>query len=144
MPYIRIWIHLIWSTKNRQPLLLKNIRREVFSHIRENAREKDIQLDFINGYDEHVHLLISLNPEQTISKIVHDLKGESSHWINDTKLTRGKFHWQEEYLAASVSHSVVDKVREYIKNQDEHHQTKTFVEEYEIFLEKYGFEIRRD
>lgn len=141
MPFITIWIHLIWSTKNRQPLLTAKLRPQIFSHIRENAEEKGIYLDFINGHKEHVHLLISLNQTQTIAKIVHDLKGESSHWINQNKLSNFKFSWQEEYVAASVSHSAVDKVRDYIKNQEEHHRLKTFAEEYDLFIKKYGFQI---
>ncbi|NQT26751.1 IS200/IS605 family transposase [candidate division KSB1 bacterium] len=140
MPYIKIWIHLIWATKNRQPYLTKEIRAKVFSHIRENAKEKGIHLDFINGYKEHIHILISMNQEQTIAKIVYLLKGESSHWINKNKLTKHKFSWQEEYLAASVSHSAVDRVREYIKTQEEHHRLKSFTEEFQIFMDKYGFE----
>ncbi|MBT5421139.1 MAG: transposase, partial [Candidatus Cloacimonetes bacterium] len=71
MPYINIWIHLIWATKNRQPFLNSDIRSKVFSHIRENAKEKGIHLDFINGYREHVHILFSMNQEQSIAKIVH-------------------------------------------------------------------------
>ncbi|MCK4813731.1 MAG: IS200/IS605 family transposase [Candidatus Marinimicrobia bacterium] len=141
MPFIKIWVHLIWATKNRKPYLTKKIRTKVFSHIRENAKEKGIHLDFINGYKEHVHILFSMNQEQSIAKIVHLLKGESSHWINKNKLIRYKFSWQEEYLAASISHSAVDMVREYIKNQEEHHCIKSFTEEYQIFMDKYGFEI---
>jgi len=141
VPYIKIWVHLIWATKNREPYLTKEIRTKVFSHIREYAKTKSIHIDFINGYNEHVHILISMNQEQSIAKIVHLLKGESSHWINENKITRNKFSWQEEYLAASVSHSVIDKVREYIKNQEEHHQIKSFAEEFKIFMNKYGFKI---
>ncbi|MDA3814501.1 MAG: IS200/IS605 family transposase [Candidatus Cloacimonetes bacterium] len=141
MPFIKIWIHLIWATKNRQPYLTKEIRTKVFSHIRDNAKEKGIHLDFINGYKEHIHILLSMHQEQSIAKIVHLLKGESSHWINENKLTKYNFNWQEEYLAASISHSAVNRVREYIKNQDEHHRIKSFTEEYKLFMEKYGFEI---
>jgi len=141
MPFIKIWIHLVWATKNRQPFLTKEIRSKVFSHIRDNAKEKGIHLDFINGYKEHIHILLSMNQEQSIAKIVHLLKGESSHWINENKLTKYKFNWQEEYLAASISHSSVDRVRDYIKNQEEHHRIKSFTEEYKLFMDKYGFEI---
>ena len=141
MPYINIWIHLIWASKNRQPFLNSDIRSKVFSHIRENAKEKGIHLDFINGYREHVHILFSMNQEQSIAKIVHLLKGESSHWINKNKLTENKFNWQEEYLAASISHSAIDRVRAYIKNQEEHHRIKSFSEEFKIHMDKYEFEI---
>jgi REP element-mobilizing transposase RayT len=136
MPYIKIWIHLIWATKNRHPFLTQKLRPSVFEHIRENALSHNIYPDFINGYKDHVHLLISMNAEQSVAKIVHLLKGESSHWINQNKLVKGHFAWQEEYIAVSVSFSGINRVREYIKNQDEHHRLKTLAEEWELFLGK--------
>jgi putative transposase len=141
MPYIKIWIHLVWSTKKRQPFLTKDIRQKVFMHIRENAKEKNIYLDFVNGYTDHIHCLISLSNEQTIANVVQLIKGESSFWINKNNLCKGKFEWQGEYFAVSVSESGVSRVREYIRNQEEHHATKTFEQEYDEFINKYGFEI---
>ena len=82
MSFIKIYVHYVWSTKNRQALLVDNIRYDVFSHIRENARNKNIFIDFINGYKDHVHCLISLNDDLSIGKIAQLIKGESSHWIN--------------------------------------------------------------
>ena len=140
MGYIKIWVHLVWSTKNRQPLLDDDIRKPVFDHMRENAIEKDIYIDFINGYYEHVHCLISLGSGQNIDKILMLLKGESSYWINKNKLVREKFEWQDEYFAVSVSESAVNQVREYIKNQEGHHRKKSFQQEYNEFKRKYGFE----
>ena len=141
MPFIKIWIHLIWSTKNRQSFLKKDLKSKVISHIKENAKDKNIYIDFINGDVDHIHALISLKSDQTIAKVAHLLKGESSHWINQNELTEKEFAWQEEYIPASVSHSAIDKVREYIKNQEEHHRKKSFVEEYQAFINKYGFKI---
>ena len=100
---------------------------------------KGIHLDFINGYTDHVHTLISLKSDQTVAKVAQMLKGESSHWINQTELLNVKFEWQDEYIAISVSESIVDKVREYIKNQEVHHRKKSFSEEYQEFIDKYGF-----
>jgi putative transposase len=91
MGYMRIWFHLVWTTKNREPILTKEVRWELFSHIRENAENKGIYLDFINGYLEHVHCLISLGSGQNIDKILMLLKGESSYWINKNKIFGGKF-----------------------------------------------------
>ncbi|MDW7681813.1 MAG: IS200/IS605 family transposase [bacterium] len=141
MPFIQIWIHLIWSTKNRQPYLTTAVRSQIIAHIRENARHKGIHLDFINGHLEHLHTLISLKSDQSIAKVAQLLKGESSYWVNQKQLINTEFNWQEEYIALSVSHSAVDKVREYIKNQQQHHQKRTFAEEYKLFLKKNGFEI---
>ena len=143
MPFLKIWIHLVWATKNRRPLLTKDIRQRVFAHIRENAPLKNIYIDFVNGHIDHVHCLISLNQEQTIAKIMQLIKGESSFWINKNNLCNQKFEWQDDYFAVSVSESGVNNVREYIKNQEEHHKKKTFQEEYDEFIKKYGFEMMR-
>jgi len=141
MPYIKIWIHLIWATKNRLPLLNNDIKSKIFEHIRINAKQKSIYLDFINGCSDHVHALISMNADQSISKIAQLLKGESSHWINKNQLVKEHFAWQEEYIAVSVSYNGIDNVREYIKNQENHHRQKSFSEEWNLFIEKYGFEV---
>lgn len=140
MPFVKVWIHFVWSTKNRQPLLNDSIRKRVFQHIRENAKAKGIFLDYINGYVEHVHCLISLGTEQKISEIVKLIKGESSHWINQNELTRQKFQWQHEYFAVSVSESVLEKTRDYIRNQENHHGKKSFEDEFTQMIERYGFQ----
>jgi len=143
MPYVRIWIHLVWATKSRQPFLTKDIRQKVFTHIKENALNKNIYVDFVNGYTDHVHCLVSLNQEQTIAKVVQLIKGESSFWINKNNLCKENFEWQDDYFAVSVSESGVNKVREYIKNQEVHHGVKTFQQEYDEFIEKYGFRVMK-
>ena len=145
MPFIKVYIHFVWSTKNRVPFLsTKEMRQKVWNHIRENAKEKNIFIDFINGYDDHCHCLISLGVDQTIEKVMQLIKGESSFWINKQNLTPEKFEWQDEYFAVSVSESMIDKVRNYIKNQEEHHKHKTFQEEYDEFISKYGFQKFND
>ena len=141
MAYVKVYIHFVWSTKNREQFLeTKELREKVWKHIRENAKEKEIFVDFINGYAEHCHCLISLGIDQTIQKTMQLIKGESAFWINKNKLTKPKFEWQDEYFAVSVSESILDKVRNYIKNQEDHHTRKTFQEEYDEFMVKYGFE----
>lgn len=144
MSYVKIWVHVVFSTKNRFPFITKDIRYEIFNHIIENCREKDIFLQAINGYTEHIHCLISLGKDQTIAAITKLIKGESSFWINKQQLTAQKFAWQDDYFAVSVSESQVEKVVNYIKNQEEHHSKKTFDEEVEEFMEKYGWEIIKD
>ena len=134
MPYVRVWIYLIWSTKNRQPFLEKEIRSRVLDHIKENAAKKDIHVDAIGGYLDYVHVLISLGTGQTIFKIMQLLKGESSHWVNKNSLIRSKFEWQDDYFAASVSESGVEEVRRYIQRQVDHHQKNSFIKEYEEFV----------
>lgn len=140
MPFVKVYIHCVWSTKNRIPYLDSiELRQKVWQHIRENAIQKGIFIDFINGYSDHCHCLISLGIDQNIQKVMQLIKGESSFWINKNGLTKEKFEWQDEYFAVSVSQSVVDKVRDYIKNQEIHHTKKTFQEEYDEFILKYGF-----
>lgn len=141
MPFIKIWVHLVWATKSRKPFLEKNIRQQVFKHIKENGLIKGVHMDFVNGHIDHVHCLVSLNTGQTIGKVVQLLKGESAYWINKNKLISDKFEWQDEYFAVSVSESGVNRLREYIKNQEIHHTKKSFQQEYDEFMIKYGFEM---
>jgi REP element-mobilizing transposase RayT len=101
----------------------------VFEHIRQKAKSKGIFLDCVNGYTDHIHCLVSFSNDQTISKVLQHIKGESSFWINKEKLCREKFEWQDEYFAVSVSHSHLKKVRDYIHDQENHHQKKTFQQE---------------
>jgi len=141
MSFIKVYIHFVWSTKDWIPYLdSPELRKEVWKHIRENAKEKNIFIDFVNGYSNHCHCLISLGGDQTIQKIMQLIKGESSHWINKQDLTKGKFEWQDEFFAVSVSESMIEKVRNYIKNQESHHKRQTFQEEYDEFILKYGFQ----
>ncbi|MEZ4907674.1 MAG: IS200/IS605 family transposase [Saprospiraceae bacterium] len=142
MPYIKIYIHLVWSTKNRVPFLnTQELRNKVWNHIKENGKEKEIYIDFIGGYSDHCHCLLSLGADQNISKVVNLLKGESSHWINKNNFIKDKFGWQDEYFAVSVSESIVDNVREYIKNQENHHKIKSWNEEYDELISKFGFTL---
>ncbi|CAD7798241.1 hypothetical protein CHRY9390_00305 [Chryseobacterium aquaeductus] len=142
MSFIKIYIHLVFSTTNRIPFLNSTqLRVQVWKHIKENAAKKGIFIDMINGYEDHCHCLISLSSSQKIEKIVQLIKGESSYWINKNQLTCEKFSWQDEYFAVSVSESMIGNVRSYIKNQEKHHQKKTFTEEYQEFIEKYDFKM---
>jgi REP element-mobilizing transposase RayT len=136
MPFVKVWVHFVWSTKNREPMLTQDIRQTVFQHIRDNSKEKGIFLDFIGGYVDHVHCLISLGTGQEIEEIVQLIKGESSHWINKNKLCKGRFSWQDEYFGVSVSESILNDVRKYIANQEKHHRTKSFDEEFEVIFEE--------
>lgn len=122
MSWIRVYVHLVFSTKNREPFLNSpELRKTVFQHIKQNADEKGIWIDCISGHQDHAHCLISFDKEQTISKVVQLIKGESAFWINKTTLTENKFVWQDDYWAVGVSESMVNNVRKYIHNQKEHH-----------------------
>jgi REP element-mobilizing transposase RayT len=141
----KVYIHFVWSTKNRYPYLkAKELRQTVWHHIYENAKSKGIFIDFVNGYSDHCHCLVSLGVDQTIQMIVQLIKGESSFWINKQGLINEKFEWQDEYFAVSVSESMLETVRNYIRNQEMHHTKKSFQDEYNEFIEKYGFEKFKD
>ena len=144
MPWIKVWLHFVWSTKNRIPYLQDSIRPQVFDHIRQNALKKNIHIDFINGYIEHVHCLISLGSDQTLEKLMQLIKGESSFWINKNQLTKTKFGWQDEYFVASVSESNLEKVRRYIAKQEEHHSRVPFEKEFDEMLLRAGFQRFKD
>jgi putative transposase len=139
MPYTKVWIHIVFSTKNRYPYLTKELRPTVFKHIEENARVKNILLDAVNGFTDHIHLLIRIKPTQTIAHVVQLIKGESSYWINKNNLTPTPFDWQDEYFAISVSESVRPAVLAYIENLEEHHAKSSFSEEYTELVMNYGF-----
>lgn len=141
MPYTKIMIHAVWGTKNRVPFLTLDVRLKVIAHIRENAKSKGIYIDRLNGCTEHLHCLLGLNADTSISKAMQLLKGESAFWINKQGLTSPKFEWADEYFASSVSESVLNKVRVYIDRQEEHHKTKSFSEEYEEFIRKHQLDI---
>jgi putative transposase len=145
MAFIKVYIHFVWSTKNREPFLdSRELRLKVWNHIKENSEKKGVFIDFVNGYSDHCHCLVSLGVDQSIQKVMQLIKGESSFWINKQALTKQKFEWQDEYFALSVSESLLNNVREYIKNQEEHHRIKTFQDEYDEFVSKYGFTKFKD
>ena len=137
MSFVQIWIHSVWGTKNREPLLQKEIRDNVKQHIIENAKTKEYFIDSINGYTEHLHCLMTLNADLSVAKQMQLIKGESSFWINKNKLVKGHFEWADEYFAVSVSEDKLDNVRNYINNQEEHHRKITFLDEYNSFLKHF-------
>jgi putative transposase len=140
--YTKIWIHLIFGTKNRNTLIKYEFEKDLYSHIIEHVKSDfDTKIKIINGTSDHIHILMLLNPNYSVSEITKNIKGESSHWINSNDFTKIKFAWQTGYGAFSVSESQINAVENYIKNQKEHHKKITFREEYELFMKKYGLKI---
>jgi REP element-mobilizing transposase RayT len=136
--YTRCWLHLIWTTLDREPMLIKPAAARASTFLTDYALEKGIymKLNYVNP--EHVHTLIDLPTNKSIEEVIQLFKGSSSHWINENRLLRGRFGWGRGYGAFSVSHSDVDKVAAYIAGQEEHHRKKSFSVEYQLFIEKYG------
>lgn len=139
MPYVKILIHAVWTTKNREKIITDSLREELINHIKKNAKEKSIFISELNCVADHIHCLISLGTSQNIADVIRLIKGESSHWVNDKGLTKTKFGWQDDYYAVSVCESQVNRVSEYIKNQKEHHKRKSFSEEVEDLIQKHDF-----
>jgi REP element-mobilizing transposase RayT len=136
--YYKIWIHTIFGTKNRLPLLHHSIEQTVYEFINDQFREQDCLVNNINGMPDHVHCLFLLNPNKSIAEIMKQIKGSSSHFINRNNLINEKFAWQIGYAAFTVSESGIDRVSQYISNQKSHHQKKSFQQEYEEFIKIYG------
>ncbi len=138
----KIWINAIWATKERAPIIHSNIEHKIHQFISEQLRELGSPVRILNGMPDHFHCLFLLNPQKSIAEVIKQIKGSSSHYINQNDLTSEKFAWQTGYAAYSVSESVVEKVFQYIKTQKEHHQKKTFLQEYEEFLKLYAVETK--
>jgi REP element-mobilizing transposase RayT len=139
MSYVRVWIHAVWGTKYRETLLNKTVRPVISDHIIQHARKKGFFIDTIDGYTDHLHCLFALNPRIALSTHLQFMKGESSYWINKHGIL-DSFGWADEYFAGSVSEQNLNKIRNYIKNQEKHHKKLTFQEEYELLLREHNME----
>jgi putative transposase len=137
MSYVKLMVHAVWGTKNRERILTPDVMQLLLAHMKVNAKEKNIFIDTINGQPDHIHCLFGLNADMSLAKAMNLLKGESSYWLNKENLLKKKFEWAAEYFAASVSESQLEKVRNYIVNQEEHHRILTFREEYDNFIDAY-------
>ncbi|GAB4025755.1 IS200/IS605 family transposase [Spirosoma gilvum] len=134
----KLWVHAVFSTKDRQPLIIPVIRQTVHIELRNQLINLGCFVDCIGGVADHVHLLFLLNPKKSIADVLKQLKGGSSHAFNQAKLTATHFAWQTGYGAFSVSESHVPRVRTYIQNQEEHHRKLSYQEEYRRFMMHYG------
>ncbi len=135
--FSQIYIQIVFAVAERDNLLSKTWRGEVFKYISGIIKEKKQKPIIVNGFSDHVHAFIGLRPSMKISDLVRDIKNNSSNFINDRKLVAGKFYWQEGYGAFSYGRSQIDNVYQYILNQEHHHKQKSFREEYMEFLKKF-------
>jgi REP element-mobilizing transposase RayT len=133
-------VHYVYSTKGRAKLLTTEVRDRLWPYIGGIARTNEFTILATGGMADHVHVLASLSSTISIAKAVQLLKGGSSKWIHDTFPTSRSFAWQEGYGAFSIGRSGMDATIAYIRDQEEHHRTRTFEEEFTAFLEKYGIE----
>jgi putative transposase len=136
--FTKLWIHAIWATKHRQELIDFSIEKRMYDFIWQELTELGCPVRIINGMPDHVHVLFLQNPQKTISDIVKQIKGSSSHFINREDLILEKFAWQTGYAAFSVSESQLDAVYYYIKNQKQHHLKKNGQDEFDDFVKLHG------
>ncbi len=142
--YSQIYIQVVFAVKGRQNLISKDWKDELYKYITGICTNNQQKLIAINGVADHIHILIGLKPAMALSDLIREIKTSSSKFISEKGWIKGNFNWQERYGAFSYAHSQLDSVIAYIQNQEIHHQTKTFKEEYLNFLDKFdiSFEER--
>jgi len=139
--FTQLHIQLIFAVQNRTSLIDKFWKDRLYAYMTGIIQNNGHKLLIINGMPDHVHILIGFRTIQALSELVQVVKRDSSKWINENKFVRGKFSWQEGFAAFSYSHSHLQNVMTYIKNQEEHHKKQSFIEEYKAFLEKFEIEF---
>ena len=136
--FTQICYHVVFSTKDREPVLLAENREQLFRYTWGILKNKDCHLYRIGGVEDHVHILTGLHPMIALAELVKDIKTGTSKWIKENAVFPGFTHWQDGYGAFTVSYSDKDAVIEYIKNQPEHHKRVSFKDELREFLVKHG------
>ena len=134
------YMHCVFGTKDRRKLITSELQARLWPYLGGIARECDMRALAVGGTEDHVHVLLSLPATLTTCKAVQLLKGNSSKWIHETFPSQWQFGWQEGYGAFSIGISRVGSTVEYIRGQEEHHRTRTFQEEFVLFLKKHGME----
>jgi len=133
---VRNYIHIIFSTKYRHPFIDKNIEEELFNYLGGIARNLECNPVIVGGYQDHIHILCLLSRKIAQMKLIEELKTHSSKWIKTKDSKYQKFYWQNGYGSVSVNPDEIDVLKKYILNQEKHHQTISFKEEYLLFLKK--------
>jgi len=135
------YYHVVFSTKHREPLINAEIQARLYEYMGGIIRSEEGHLLEIGGVEDHVHLLINLPPKKCLSDLMRVLKSKASGWVKTSFEGQEGFAWQEGFGSFTVSLSNLDQVRDYIRNQREHHRTKTFQEEFRGFLTKHGIDF---
>ncbi|HEV7395917.1 MAG TPA: IS200/IS605 family transposase [Pyrinomonadaceae bacterium] len=139
---VKLWVHLIFSTKNRYPFLSdRALRLDMHAYLASMLRSNNCETTIVGGVEDHVHALFALSKNHSLANVVKEIKRTSSAWIKDMSRKCQNFHWQAGYGGFSVSQSQVEEVALYIQQQEEHHKRVTFQDEYRAFLRKYGVEF---
>ena len=142
--YTQLYFHIVFAVKGRKNHISKKWKDELYKYITGIVTNKNQKLMIINGMPDHIHILIGTKPNCTLSDLVRDIKANSSKWINQKQLIKGKFEWQIGFGAFTVSQSGVNHVVDYIKNQENHHEKKSFREEYIDVLNAYEIDFNSE
>lgn len=138
--YTQIHLHIIFAVKNRTALISNEWKTRLHQYITGIFQNNHHKMLLINSMPDHLHILIGMRPNQSVSALIQNVKSESTKWINENQFCREKFAWQEGYGAFSYSKSQLGTVIKYIQNQQFHHQKKTFLQEYKDFLNAFEIE----
>ncbi len=138
--YTQIYVHLIFAVKHRASLIPREHKAELQKYITGAITNQKSKLIAIENEPDHIHILIGLRPDTSLSNLVRDIKANSSRWMNEQEWMKFEFRWQEGFGAFSYSRSQLSDVIAYIRNQEEHHKKRTFMEEYIALLEAFGIE----
>ncbi len=138
--YTQLYVHYVFAVQNRLNLISKNWQADLYKYMSGIVEKQGHKMYIINGMPDHVHILISMDPRQAPSDLMYHIKRSSSLWINENKLSMGKFSWQEGFGAFSLGKPQLSSLIKYIENQQEHHKKSTFREEYLQFLKEYEVE----
>ena len=135
--YSQLYIQVVFAVKRRQNLIPDDHKEELYKYITGIVKNNGQKLLAINGMPDHIHILLVIKPSISISDLVRDIKANSSRFINEKRWSNLQFSWQEGFGAFSYGKSQLDNVVKYIQNQERHHKTTTFREEYVEFLKKF-------
>jgi putative transposase len=138
--YTKMYIHVVFAVEGRQNLIRKQHKEEIHKYITGIIRNKGQKVIAINSMPDHIHILIGVKPNIAPSDLIRDVKANSSKFINEKNLVMGRFNWQEGFGGFSYSHSQLDTVANYIKNQEKHHSRESFKDEYLEMLRKFDVE----
>lgn len=134
------YLHIVFSTKYRQPLIHEPVQNELYNYIGGTCRELEYYPVQIGGYTDHMHILCILSKKIMFMQLLKEVKSSSSKWMKTKGDSLRNFYWQRGYGAFSVNPAQIDVVKAYIQNQKAHHEKKTFQDEYRYFLNKYNIE----
>ncbi len=135
--YTQLYIHFVFAVQNRLSLINEKWEDDLYKYITGIVQAKKHKMMVIKGTADHLHTLISMHPDQSVSDLMYHIKRSSSLWINDNRLCLGRFSWQEGFGSFSYGKSQIAILAEYIEKQKEHHKKRTFREEYLEMLKKF-------